>query len=753
MKPLPCPRSGSTLLCASWFYASWLCASWFVCLLLVTDNVTSAQVTFKVTRASAESVTQSLMTLNGQYQTAPPAGKAALLLQFRSVAARRQQLLSSLVQTSPGEVLRVAIPGSFAATLPASIQSFVEQETDVQGELEVMYEDSNSGAKLHHFLKTGGQRLELKFAADAPTNLLTGTTVHVHGTRIGSALALSSGTSAGSFQVVQAAALSNTFGAQNTLVMLVNFQDNATQPWTAQAAQSIVFSTASNFWLENSFQQTWLTGDVAGWFILPMTSATCDISSIQSYGQQAAQNAGYVLTNYQRFVYMFPQISACGWSGYSYIGGSPTSSWINGSLYQQVVSHELGHALGLYHSHSLSCARVVYATSGCTQYEYGDYYETMGNSNVNGYSMDYNAFQKERLGWLNYSAQPPITTVTASGTYQIGPYESQDTTPKALKILQSSSSGTYYYVEFRQPLGDDSALSNVNIPGYSEVVNGVVVHIASPSNASSSDLLNMNPSTTWGYAMALAVGQTYTDSAAGVTITPTAVRGTAAIVQVTMNGPACTLANPGVSVSPAQSQWVTSGSPVNFTVTVKDNDSSTCPSSTFNLSGALPSGWGGVWNASSLTLSPGTNGSATLTVTSPAGTPDGFYNVGVSAANAGALSYTASATATYVISTPSTISISVATGQAGYVAGQTVTLTVTVLSGSSPDAGASVTVTVTPPSGRAQTMTGTTGSNGTASLSYKLNKRAAKGTYQVQASTPLPGNSPSPMASTTFTVQ
>src|SRR5260370_21080863 len=127
---------------------------------------------------------------------------------------------------------------------------------------------------------------------------------------------------------------------------------------------------------------------------------------------------------------MFPQISTCGGSGYSYIGGIPSSSWINGQLLQAVVSHELGHALGLYHSHSLGCGTAVYSASGCTQYEYGDYYETMGNSNVNGYSMDYNAFQKERLGWLNYSPQPPITTVTSSGSYPIRPYVNQDTTSK-----------------------------------------------------------------------------------------------------------------------------------------------------------------------------------------------------------------------------------------------------------------------------------------------------------------------------------
>ena len=66
MKPFPCASRGSTL----------PCASLLVSLLLLAGSVTSAQVTSKVNRASTESLTQSLMALNAQYQAAPPAGKS-----------------------------------------------------------------------------------------------------------------------------------------------------------------------------------------------------------------------------------------------------------------------------------------------------------------------------------------------------------------------------------------------------------------------------------------------------------------------------------------------------------------------------------------------------------------------------------------------------------------------------------------------------------------------------------------------------
>jgi len=723
--------------------------AWLSIPFLLTGFLSFAQSTPKSNRMAAERLTLSLMKLHGEYQGAPPVSKAALSAQLRALAAQRQKLMDSLVQTSPGEALRVAIPASVAATMPASVQALLEKETDADGELQVAYEDSSYGATLHHFLNTGGQRLELKFAENTPSHLVTGAKVHVHGTLVGSGLALSSGTSTSSFQVTQAAPLANAFGAQATLVMLVNFQDNATQPFTVQDAQNAVFSAASNFWMENSVQQTWITGDVAGWYTLPISSATCDISSMQTYGQQAAQSAGYVLSNYNHFVYMFPTLSTCGWSGYSYIGGVPSSSWINGNISQQLVSHELGHALGLYHSHSMACGTVVYASSGCTQYEYGDYYDSMASSNVNGFGMDYNAFQRERLGWLNNASQPPITTVSTSGSYQIGPFEAQDSTVKALKILQSSTSGTYYYVEFRQPLGSDSALSNTSIPGYSQVANGVLVHMGSLSNANSSELLSMNPLSSWGTAMALDAGQSYTDSTAGVTIAVTSVNSSAATVQVTMAGATCTHVNPSLTMTPAQSAWVPTGSTVTFSATVTNNDGVGCASSGFNLAGGVPSGWSSSLGSSLLTLAPGASGTATLQVTSPSGTANGFYPVSVTGTSSSG-SYSATASATYVVSTPQVISVSVSTDKATYSSSQTVTITVTVLSGGSPYAGTGVSVSIVPPKGGAILLSGTTGSNGTATLTYTLKKKASTGTYQVQASISAVGST---AATTSFTVQ
>jgi uncharacterized protein YfaS (alpha-2-macroglobulin family) len=142
-----------------------------------------------------------------------------------------------------------------------------------------------------------------------------------------------------------------------------------------------------------------------------------------------------------------------------------------------------------------------------------------------------------------------------------------------------------------------------------------------------------------------------------------------------------------------------------------------------------------------------------LTVTSPTGTADGSYNLGVTATNASATSYTGSAAATYVISTPGALSVSMWTDQSTYLPGQTVAIRVSLLSGTSPDVGASVTVAVTSPSGRTTTLSGTTGSNGLVSLNYKLSRHAPAGTYQAQYGTTVTGAAPIAGVSTTFLVQ
>jgi hypothetical protein len=453
------------------------------------------------------------------------------------------------------------------------------------------------------------------------------------------------------------------------------------------------------------------------------------------------------LSAYTRYVYAFPQ-NACGWWGTGTVGGNPSEAWVNGGLMFQVVGHEMGHNLGLFHSRSIDCGSTTLG-SNCTTDEYGDPLDTMGYSTGH-----YNAFQKERLGWLNYGASPPITTVQADGTHWLDPYETVGSNPKALKVLKAtdptSGKKTWYYVEFRQAIGFDSFLS-----GNSNVLNGVVIHTGSELSDNSSDLLDMTPTTAPMSDPALTVGKTFTDPDAGVTIETTWASSTSASVGVTFGAvvtEACAPAIPTVALSPSQSQSVQAGTPVTYTVSVTNNDNLACAASSFALQASAPTGWSAVFASSTLALGPGAKGSTTLQVTSSASASGGSYQIGVTARNSANAGYAASGSVSYLIAVAAPLTVTVSTNKLSYTRGQSVYITAVVKDNGSPVNRAMVTFRVTKPNGTVITKTITTRTSGAAEYRLRLASQDPRGIYQVRADASL-NNARFGTAATSFTVQ
>jgi hypothetical protein len=485
-------------------------------------------------RAQAEALTQSLVDLTAQYSAAGASDRSRIQSVLVATAARRRQLFESIIDNDPGAVLDAALPVAIRATLPSTVGVYLEQDAIQDGELEVYHVDhvdvSRSGYR--YFLKTPEGRLSLHFADIAPS-LPTGTEVHVRGVRVNDALALGGGNSV---KQVRLAPAPNTIGDQRTLIILVNFQDNAVQPYTLVDAQAVVFGTTSNFFLENSYGQTWLSGDAVGWFTIAASTSVCDTGAIATQAQAAATAAGVNVGAYAHLVYAFPQ-NACGWWGMSTVGGTPSQSWIDGDLQLAVSGHELGHALGLWHSHAIDCGAQTIGAA-CDMLEYGDVFDKMGGSTYPGH---FNSFQKERLGWLNAGVSPPITTVQASGTYTLETYEMPGSGAKALKILKSTDPTTgyrtWYYVEARKPVGFDNFLASVA----NTASNGVLIRTGSESDGNSSNLLDMTPATDtsiwdWLVDAPLVAGQSYADPDTGITIATAWSDSAGAAVTVNLGG-------------------------------------------------------------------------------------------------------------------------------------------------------------------------------------------------------------------------
>ncbi|TCK08772.1 Ig-like domain-containing protein [Marinobacterium mangrovicola] len=612
-------------------------------------------------RQRAYEKTQALVELQKQWEKAKGADKSRVLEKLVAKAEERRQLLSELIKTNPGEVLRVAIPNEKRAGMPAEVEEKLEQRLELSGELDVFYEDYADGShRLRHVLSTDfGERFEMHFAGQAP-ELSKGSAATVYGVLLETEdeddssngdlaiseenLMLAAGSSTGG-NLGGTAQAGWTFGEQPTLVINVNFADNSTQPWTQAQAQSTVFESVDAFIRENSSGQTWLTGDVTPWLTLPINGASCDTTAIVNAADNAATAAGYNLSNYKRLIYAMPYSSNCGFSGVGSVGGWPSTTVINGSMSLYTVAHELGHNLGLYHSHALECGSAVTGSS-CSTDEYGDSTDIMGHI-----TSHYTAFQKERLGWLD---DTNIQTVTESGVYSLEPYAAtQGSTAKALKVQNGTDAATglplYYYLEYRHAIGYDDMLSS-----FANVQNGIVVHTGVESRGNTSHLLDMTPgSGASSYAdtrdPALEVGASFNDG--DLTLATEWVDGETAGINVQVNGTVatCSRANPGLSLTPGGSAWVAAGTSVTYTLTLTNRDSSACATNSFSLSKGVPSGWSSVLGNSTLTLAPGASLSTTLTVTSSSSASDGFYTISAAAASG---SYNASGNVTYVVDNP-----------------------------------------------------------------------------------------------------
>ncbi len=592
-----------------------------------------------------------------------------------------------------------------------------------EGVLEILVEDHAKFARTRHFLKTANGRVELQFKGKPPS-LRAGSRLRVKGTQSGNVMEINT-TDSTAITVTATAPLPNTVGELKTAVLLVNFSDDRTRPFTPAQASDVMFSQVSSFMRENSAQKTWVSGNAFGWLELPI-ARTCDGGLIASQADAAAASAGIDLSAYGRVAYLFPENAVCGWGGSATLGGTRPLLWINGWVTLGVVGHEFGHTLGLYHSHSLDCGAATLGTD-CTRYEYGDAIDIMGNRSAGHFS----AMHKERLGWL------APTVANATGRYAIEAYAAPaGSLPKALKIRRgtdpTSGAALWYQVEYRRPVGFDAALAQ--LPAYN-VLQGLVVRSVAEGDGNSSTWLDVTPGSSswddWADA-ALAFGQSYVDAGAGVTIVAVAGDGATAQLDVTFGPGACTRVAPALALT-GPTQAVAAGTPLTYTLSVANRDNASCAAAAFDLRTAVPAGWSASLATASLTLGPGATGSTTLNVASPTTASAGAQTFSASAIHVAAPALVGSASATYTVAA-STATASVATDKSSYRSGDTVTATARVISGGVPVAGASVGFVFTKSNGQRVAKTATTDAAGIAKTSYRIARKDPVGAWQVAGS-------------------
>lgn len=436
------------------------------------------------------------------------------------------------------------LPGCSFASYPSNHQIEPSQEVhNLEGTLEiraVVYLKEKES--IQYLLKQkDGSLYYLHFSDELPHGFKTGAQIQIrHASKISTPShhqeLLTTAKDLILIKDVDPKAIPSAFGPQKTIVFLINFQDQPlNRPWTLDQVRTVIFNRLSDMYYESSYQQTTVIGNVIGWYTVPLNSnMDCNTmaNAIPGLAASAAARAGIDLSPYRRRVYLFPNNPTCGWAGLGTIAGSQYSNaWINGYNDLSLIGHEMGHNLGLYHSHALHCPGSS-NQGNCTVDEYGDLADIMGIEGTG----HFNAFQKERLGWLNYQSSPPIRSVTSSSTYFIDPYESTNLNNKALKVLKrtlADGSSDYYYLEFRHGLGFDSDLGNCTNCDFTK---GVLIHQANSADPNSSNLLDMSPTDNNFRRVSLLPGRSFSDPNAahgGVTFRVNSVSNLGASVNIT----------------------------------------------------------------------------------------------------------------------------------------------------------------------------------------------------------------------------
>lgn len=397
------------------------------------------------------------------------------------------------------------------------------------GRLDIRHTDdfAHSESSTRYTLRQGTAK-RLSVRPTTPPSVPSGSRVVVRGKKRGSVVSGNVKARAG----VRAAAA--PLGEYKVAVLMVNFADDRSQPWTPAVVRNRFFTDSNSldtFFKEQSWNQVDMTGEVYGWYQLPINGAGCNEDAYMAAADTAATAAGVPLGSFDSIAYVFPDQADCSWAGLAELPGNRL--WLNGDISVRVASHELGHNMGVHHAAATSCSGggvAVAISSTCTTSEYGDPFSTMGSTTRRMASW--------HLQQLGYTQPSNVQSVTTNGTYTLRTTLNQASEPQLLKIPRTpaGSPSEYYFVDLRSTGGvfDTYGIGD-------PVVNGVTIRIGyGPTVRRQSRLIDTTPDSRTNSAQdfldaPLAPGRTFSDGT--VSIRTTQVSGGVATVEVNWNGP------------------------------------------------------------------------------------------------------------------------------------------------------------------------------------------------------------------------
>jgi hypothetical protein len=271
--------------------------------------------------------------------------------------------------------------------------------------------------------------------------------------------------------------LGSTTGTKRVAIVLVNWSNYGTSTPTPNTAYNVFNSQIKPFYDEVSYGKLTFDisqSDVYGWLKLDIPYSCDTFRYMYQYIYNSSIDAAVNFNNYTQIVLVSPvrQDACAEYAGIGIIGSAIIKtaegnkqlmvSIINSQYFSlPVVSHEIGHNLGIAgHASGWGCGSLTFSES-CIIHDYSDRYDIMSNNGANAYH--FGAYFKNQLGWLSYLNFP---TVTASGNYFIYPLESNLVSyAQGLKIYRIGSNSNFFTVENRTRTGSDSSIPASNLNG------------------------------------------------------------------------------------------------------------------------------------------------------------------------------------------------------------------------------------------------------------------------------------------------
>ena len=500
------------------------------------------------------------------------------------------------------------------------------QAIEVTGELEVLYIDDfdHHRGEYHYIIhdKRQGKRFQLEFQGKPPKDATTGSFVRVRGKAKNNQIFMEANAT-NSFETLAPAATAMVSGDQKTIVLVADFNDTAVSCPTLDIEDSLFTDpnqqSVNHLYRETSLNQVQFSGAVAGPYAINYTSTdTCNVSAWAQAAEAQALASGINLEEYNRKVYVLPKQNSCGYVGLSTIGGNPSRAWIFRCDMPDVFAHELGHSLGMGHA-------------GNATGEYNDTSDIMGFSGPG--LRQINGPHQEQMGWRD---PQQISEINADGIYDIAPLEldvASSSAPQLLKIRKPDTS-EWYYLSFRQPIGFDASLSNTYLSGLS-------IHRHAGNGSTSK--------TVW--IETLVDGKNYSDMVNGLSITQLSYSENSVSIQIAFSN-TCTRNTPTVNLAPL-SQTDLAGTTLQYDLSITNNDTASCPESSWSLATHIPAGWSDGLTTNVVAIAPGSSATVNWQVTSANTSADGSYALTVDLMDSVTITHDSSIAANYTVTTTS----------------------------------------------------------------------------------------------------